>query len=341
MRDFPGGANLYATGFSINECGYLCCGWDSAGNETNQFWEYYPAIDSWAHKSNYPGSARAEATSFSYKNFGYVGLGGGHGIVNDLWRYNQTSDSWSQMVLFPSESRLFSSVAMVDSFAYIFGGQLVQQPVIFTREIWRYDIGRNTWDSIGLMPNTVTREGSLIWSFDSVILGGAGISADSSGGNYYLLSDFYSLKPQLNQWSRTICQNFYDSIGASTTFVWGKKGYCFGGYTSDYSLVLYSNQMYSFDATQILARNEVGISEVRGIPTLKIYPNPLASGQHIKVETAEAGEISFHDILDQDILHSSLHSGMNELRLSSSSGLLFYTVVYHDGRTASGRVVVW
>ena len=99
--------------------------------------------------------------------------------------------------------------------------------------------------------------------------------------------------------------------------------------------------MWSFDATALLAKIEVGVKDVMPEMGLRVYPNPLTSGQTIKVETAEAAEISFHDILGQELLHSPLHSGMNEIKCSAESRMLFYTVVYHDGRTATGRLLVW
>ena len=341
MRNFPGGRKHYLSGFAINQKGYICCGTDSMDNWTNDFWEYYPAVDSWQHKANYPDSPRVNFTTFVNGNNAYVGLGQALADANHLWRYNQALDSWSQMSSFPQNGRYCTTTAISDSFAYVIGGQNRQQANFFYRDIWRYCFLANRWDSIGLMPpQNLTREGAVFWSFDSILIGGGGLTLDSLG-IYQLKGDFYSYRIKLNEWRSVVCLDFLDSVAIAATFTFGKTGYLFGGDTRDNPYYSYSNAMWSFDATPILKKQEAGISDIASEAGLKIYPNPLTSGQSIKVETAEAGEISFHDILGQELLHSSLHTGVNEMRFGSESGIVFYTVVYHDGRTALGRLLVW
>ena len=339
MRDYPGSNIDAPCSFAVNGHGYICAGRNSSSNYVNEVWEYYPTIDTWANKTNFPGLAQLAPISIVYKGYAYMGFGGSP-QGNDFWRYEPISDTWMSMDSFPTDGRIFVSLLKIDSFCYALGGRDVQQNYLFYRDVWRYDISRNKWDSVGLMPNPI-REGSVFWSFDSVILGGGGVTSDNTYTYDYLIGDFYTHRINSTIWDTLICNNFLDSVAFAPTFVLGKTGYIFGGNKKFMSSFTFSNDVYSFDATALLARKEVGIADVSSDISLRLYPNPLTSDQIIKVETTEAGEILFHDILGQEILHTSLHSGETEIKLSSSSDILFYTVVYHDGRTATGRLLVW
>jgi hypothetical protein len=78
LSDFAGAGLVHATGFSINNKGYVVGG--------NQVWEYNPDTDSWSKKNDAPFSVEGP-TSFVINNTGYV-------YCNSLWRYISNSDSW-------------------------------------------------------------------------------------------------------------------------------------------------------------------------------------------------------------------------------------------------------
>ena len=84
LGDFPGDGLMNATGFSINNKGYI------VGKNPNQFysevWEYDPEFDSWVQKNEAPFSSSGPS-SFVINNVGYV-------YCNALWRYDQSMDTW-------------------------------------------------------------------------------------------------------------------------------------------------------------------------------------------------------------------------------------------------------
>jgi hypothetical protein len=341
LRDFPGGNGglVSATGFSIKKFGFVCCGGNYQLNFSNEFWQYYPAIDSWQKKVNFPGAPREWPVAITNKQYAYVGLGWGPNVAGTFWRYNNDSSSWLLLDSFPRNGRAQPTVALSDSNIYIFAGEDLNQ--VLHKDVWTYNIYTNSWDSIGCIPISNTRVGMQLWSFDSINICGGGYILDTTSSIFYIEGDFHLYYPSRNRWDSVVLINFLDSVANGTAFTNGNIGYFFGGYKQVNPVIGFSRDMYSFDATPILKKHEgVGINGLLGVANLKIYPNPLSSGQNIKIETAEAGEISFHDILGQELLHSPLHSGVNELRCNVGSGIVFYTVVYHDGRTASGRVVV-
>lgn len=180
MKDFPGGPIAGAFGFSINLHGFVCLGSDSISmyNGDNQFWEYYPAVDTWQHKVNYPGVARDYPVGFIYNQYAYVGMGRGPGAT-DLWRYNALSDNWDSVSSLPSLYRVNQGTSVIDSFAFILGGSNF---TAILNDIWRYNMKADHWDSIGIIPGGL-REGAFYGTLDSTIIIGYGFVVDTIGSS--------------------------------------------------------------------------------------------------------------------------------------------------------------
>lgn len=122
-------------GFSAAGKGYVGTGYDGF-NYLNDFYEYDPATDSWARKSDFIGSPRYEAVGFGIGNFGYLGTGfDGANALKDFFRYDPLSDSW-QDVGFSGNKRYSAATFIYNSKAYLLTGINSGTPVT---DFWVYD----------------------------------------------------------------------------------------------------------------------------------------------------------------------------------------------------------
>jgi N-acetylneuraminic acid mutarotase len=339
MHDFPGGPITTAAGFAINGHGYVCSGSDSISgyNNDNEFWEYYPVVDTWQHKANYPGVPVEAPVSFVYNQYAYVGLGYGVGAY-PIWRYNAISDVWDSVSTIPSGPRSECGVAVVDSFTYILAGFYNNTGF---KDIWRYNLNRDHWDSIGLMPGNV-RANVLFWTFGKTILIGYGEQDDSSG-NPLMGTDLYSFDTRTHKWDTLTCVNFPDSIAdgqGAGCFKFGRNAYFFGGYRTYVSPSYYSN-VWSFDATKFFgADTNVGIQELAADAEFRVYPNPAQVEREFTISASEGGLVTFCDELGRVIDERKLTPGINSIKISDVPGIIFYRATLQNGSVKNGKIVM-
>jgi N-acetylneuraminic acid mutarotase len=75
-----------AVSFTLNGLGYIATG-ESSGISTN-LWEYNPALDQWDEASDFEGSARQDAVSFSFSDAAFVLMGrSGSYYFDDNWEF--------------------------------------------------------------------------------------------------------------------------------------------------------------------------------------------------------------------------------------------------------------
>ena len=343
MNTFPGGPVSEPIGFAIDEKGFICCGIDSVTgyNKDNEFWEYFPAVDTWQHKANYPGVPRETPIRFVYNQYAFVGMGWGVG-ANDLWRYSSATDSWDSVSSISTGIIIGASISVIDSFAYILGGNSATTQF---NDVWRYNMNQDYWDSIGIMPGGL-RVGALFWTFDSTILIGYGFIQDtvnSSVGDT-MAQDIYSYNTKTGIWDTITCVNFPDSTAddGSGCFLLGKTAFFFGGFKTDFPNTSYYNNVWSFDASQFFPPDTPnGIKPIEPDVNFKVYPNPLPSNQEIIISTSLSGDISFSDDLGQVIDERKIERGINRFTLNQTQGVIFYKATLQDGSIMTGKVVVY
>lgn len=340
MRDFPGGFVEEPTGFAIGGNGFVCCGFDSIKHDSidSRLWEYYPQADTWQVKASYPGILSEAPISFVYNSNAFVGMGDG---TSDFWRYNLTTDSWDSLSNLPEGARSECGVAVVDSFAYIIAGfNLTTGHDLAFKDIWRYNINHDHWDSIGVMPG-LARSNVLFWHFDNIIIGGYGEQMDSLS-NYYFGTDIYEYNVRSNKWDTLSCLNFPDSIADGATmgcFMLGKTGYFFGGYKT-YVDPSYYNNMWSFDASRFFPPDtSTSISEVKNTISFSLYPNPAHGDKDFIISTSESGAVSFYDALGRLLDERKLNRGINNIKLMASD-VIFYRAMLDDGNIINGKVLI-
>ena len=142
---YPGGSGFgvyYATGFSVNGKGYVCCGKQGPNQYLDELWEYNPGTNSWAQKSSYPGGQRYGLSSFTSGNNAYVGLGVDYNVMRtDFWKYNPFSDSWTQVNSLPSSPRYSASTFSIGTEGFVVCGT----DGGYKAELWEYSTTYNIW----------------------------------------------------------------------------------------------------------------------------------------------------------------------------------------------------
>lgn len=164
MRDFPGEGFIHATGFTVDNKGYVVGG--------SEVWEYNSAADAWARKNDTPFEIEG-ATSFVINNVGYIYCGG-------LWKYLADADTW-EFISTPDHSGgtsckyLYSFVS--DNIVYIGGS---------SNALYSWNSMSNEWRIISPLTDDarLTRRksaGAMAWDNQVYyIIGGNGIDCDRS-----------------------------------------------------------------------------------------------------------------------------------------------------------------
>ncbi len=145
LSDYPGGNGLgiyFATAFSINGKGYVCCGKKGPNDYTDQLWEYKPYNDQWVIREPFPGGVRYQLTSFTVNNKAYIGLGtDNEAYRKDMWEYDPAKDTWLQKSDFPGYERAGVSAFFINDKGYIClgadGG--------FKDDLWEYNFTTDSW----------------------------------------------------------------------------------------------------------------------------------------------------------------------------------------------------
>jgi hypothetical protein len=161
--DFPGLAINGATGFSIDNKGYIGTGMIN-GVPVNEFWEYNPANDSWSRKADVGGSARAYAFGFSIAGNGYIGTGNtDNGLANDFWEYDATANTWNQKANC-GDSRENAISFSIGNKGYMGTGGHLYSEIAFEKDFWEFNttgtatglIETGKLHSISIFPNPST-----------------------------------------------------------------------------------------------------------------------------------------------------------------------------------------
>lgn len=90
------------TAFTIDEIGYVI---NQLPGTAAHLYAYYPKRDQWERKADFPGKIRTEATAFSARGRGYLGLGlneRGEGL-RDMWEYDPGKNAWRYHSEYPGQ----------------------------------------------------------------------------------------------------------------------------------------------------------------------------------------------------------------------------------------------
>lgn len=249
-----------ASGFSINNKGYICLG----QGETNPFfgdlWEYDPSTETWSQKANFIGSPRRQAVSFVLDDQAYVGTGiDTDGLQKDMYRYNPATNVWTQLNDFGGSARKEAVGFAIGDQGYIGTGD----DGIMQDDFWQYEPTTDTWTEKASFPGT-PRKGSVGWGqFPS------GFICMGEDINFNYMSDLWEYNYYSDTW---VPRANYPGPGRANAAVFILYDFAFVGTGFNGS---FQDDMYAY----------LRILNIEEIPELEItaYPNPATD--YILVES--------------------------------------------------------
>lgn len=196
-QDLNSGAGITSgAAFAIGNFGYVGLG-NTGLNNTQAFYRYDPATNSWQTKATFPGSGRTGAIGFANNGKGYFGFGflTLSPTLKDMWEYDPVADSWTSKTDFSGTGRGGSAAAVVNGNAIIFAGTENATgnfgADVRTNAVTQYSTWDNQWSTQLAIPASI-RTGAMAFAIGKVayVFGGYNYSS----GNIYL-SDLYAFTP--------------------------------------------------------------------------------------------------------------------------------------------------
>jgi len=214
------GTNLDAPfSFSIDNIGYVGCGWDNTFNYTKSFWAYDQSSNSWTQKADFGGLARVTTTSFAIGNKGYAGIGGnGATIFQDFWEYDPLNNGWIQKSNFAGSLRYYASGFAIGNKGYVCCGT---NSTVSFNDLWQYDPISDSWiqkTSLGGVARFLA-SCFVIGTNGYIIAGSSTVGYLSDLWEYNSLSDSWSQKANFPDTARgdaaafSVCDKGYYGIG--------------------------------------------------------------------------------------------------------------------------------
>ncbi|MBI3502070.1 MAG: T9SS type A sorting domain-containing protein [Bacteroidetes bacterium] len=216
--NFGGTARQYATGFSIGTKGYVGTGNDNNNADTQTFWEWDQANNTWTQKANFV-SARRYAVAFSIGTKGYIGTGVDGTYKQDFWEWNQATNVWTQKANFGGTARGSAIGFSIGTKGYVGTGRDVDS---LRSDFWEWNQATNVWTQKANFSGTA-RQNAVGFS-----IGTKGYIGTGQQFPIYK-NDFWEYDPSSNTWiqkAQFAGTARYQAIGFSI----GLKGYIATGY---------------------------------------------------------------------------------------------------------------
>ncbi len=192
-----------AVSFSIGTKGYICTGYDSAGNYKNDLWEFDVLYRSWTKKANFSGNPRTGAVGFSIDGKGYIGTGrDGNTNYDDFWEYNPVTNSWAQKANFGGGARNSAIGFAVPGSSGSKGiiGTGVDANGNLKNDVWEYNPANDSWIQKSNFPGGA-RAGAIGFKSSSGNVGYIGTGYDSDGN---FKKDIWLYSVGIDMWSQQV-----------------------------------------------------------------------------------------------------------------------------------------
>lgn len=186
-----------ATGFSIDEYGYVGTGLDTGNYAMQDFWRYDSLNNVWTQMANFAGGPRRDAIGFSLSHKGYLGTGcpdgTGFSQMDDFWEYDPATNIWTQKASYGNgtTSGVFKAVGVASKISgFVIGGRRNNSPI---DEIWEYNPLLNVWTQRLPFPGG-GRTDAMGFELHGKIYFGTG-----TDDNFYR-NDFWMYNPYIDVW---------------------------------------------------------------------------------------------------------------------------------------------
>lgn len=152
----------------------------------------------WQRLGDFPGTARASATTFVIGDKAYVLLGRSGpraGFLKDVWAYDIPTDTWTRMADFPGKPRVKAVAGVVDGKAYVgLGAIAAYQDSSLYRDWWQYNPTDDTWTQMTDFPDKARND-----LFCATVNGKIYTTMGFDGGSR--CRETYCYDPLTNTWS--------------------------------------------------------------------------------------------------------------------------------------------
>lgn len=195
--DYAGGPCYHATGFTIDQLGYVGTGRTSAVGSTlvQDFFKYDPSTNTWTAITPFIGSGRRGSVSFVIDGIAYLGTGESNGgRTGSFFKYEPSSDTWTQVSSIPGPDRTSSVAFAIDGFGYCGTGDISGGS---TNDFWKYDPSSDSWTACAPVGPISRQEAT---GFALYGKGYIGTGDDMSSGTNY--KDFWKYDPITDSWEQ-------------------------------------------------------------------------------------------------------------------------------------------
>lgn len=164
-----------------------------------QNYDFTP-VSQWKQLSDFPGPARASATSFVYRDKAYICLGRSglkENFLSDLWEYDSKTDTWTQKADFPGAARVKAIGGVVGDKAYVGLGATAAYSGAGHQfsDFWEYDLTTDKWKQLASFP------GKGVNDLFCAVIGNCLYTTEGYTGTQFN-PETYKYDPQTNQWSK-------------------------------------------------------------------------------------------------------------------------------------------
>lgn len=181
------------------------------------WWEFNPADDTWTQKANFPGVARTNPVAFSIGEKIYAGLGyeygygtDAHKLYKDFYQYDASSNTWTKKNDFTGAGRMYSSYTSSADKGYMIGGDDGTGAVTFLNEAWEYNPATDTWLELAKTPLGTAFTATFVQGGKLFFMNG---SRRFSATSYGSILQAYSLDLSTNNtWTKELNPS-YDAAG--------------------------------------------------------------------------------------------------------------------------------
>jgi len=160
-------------------------------------------VGNWKRLNDFPGVARASATSFASGDQAFICLGRSDSgfdlsksdFLKDLWAYDSKTDEWTRKADFPGAARIKAIGAAIGGKAYVGLGAIGAYQGNQFNDFWEYDIGQDTWRPLASFPGEAKND-LFCTVIDSCLYTTEGFTYNT------FASDTYKYDPRTNEWTR-------------------------------------------------------------------------------------------------------------------------------------------
>lgn len=182
-------------------------------------------INDWVRLSDFPGEARASATTFVLGNKAYLCCGRtGYNsqALNEVWQYDSELDTWTHLDSFPGKPRVKAIGVTINGKAYVGLGSTgkAYENSVFN-DFYEFNPINGKWTSKASFPGTAS--GDLAYA----VVGGCLYTAMGFTG-IKRSNDTYKYDPAADTWTKL--EDCPGSYSATASFAIGNEFYVAGGY---------------------------------------------------------------------------------------------------------------